>query len=188
MARPKSPEKRKAIVDSAVRAIAQAGLSASTAAIAKGAGIAEGTLFTYFASKDELCNALYLELKSETYARINAGFPHGARLRERARHIWTQALAWAIERPEARKASMQLNLSEIITAETRGRLVGDRQAVDEAMGEVSRRGAFEGMPAGFASSVMSALQQAVLETIAGHPKERSALVEAGFDAFWRMSK
>ena len=47
MARAKSPEKRQVLLESAVREIAEAGLGASTAKIAKGAGLAEGTMFTY---------------------------------------------------------------------------------------------------------------------------------------------
>ncbi len=60
MARVKSPEKRQALLQSAVHAIAKAGLGASTAKIATGAGLAEGTMFTYFPSKDDLLNELYI--------------------------------------------------------------------------------------------------------------------------------
>jgi AcrR family transcriptional regulator len=188
MARPKSPEKRQAILHSAIRAIAQSGLSASTAIIAKGAEIAEGTLFTYFPTKDDLFNHLYLELKNETYRRINSGFPHNARLRDRTRHIWTQTLRFALEDPDARKASIQLNLSESITSETRNRLVGDRAAVDQALQELSRRGAFQNLPADFAASAIYAMQQAVLDALAKHPKQKSSLIESGFNAFWQMTK
>src|SRR5271170_5056090 len=98
MARPRSPEKRQAILQAAVREIAQAGLGASTAKIAKGAVLAEGTLFTYFPTKDDLLNELYIELKSEVYRCINANFPHEAALRERAWHVWSEYLHWAIDR------------------------------------------------------------------------------------------
>ena len=76
MARVRSPEKRSAILQAAVREIAENGLAAPTAQIAKRAGVAAGTLFTYFASKEALLNQLYLELKGEVYTRINTDFPH----------------------------------------------------------------------------------------------------------------
>src|SRR5271156_4435576 len=119
MARARSPEKRTAILRSAVREIAQAGVGASTARIASGAGLAEGTLFTYFATKDNLLNELYIELKNDVYRRIHTNFPHRAGLRERARHVWTESLHWALDKPEERKASLQLNVSDRITAVTR---------------------------------------------------------------------
>jgi AcrR family transcriptional regulator len=188
MARPKSPEKRQAILDSAIRAIAQSGLGASTASIAKGAAIAEGTLFTYFSTKDDLFNELYIELKTEVYRRINANFPHQARLRDRARHIWTEYLHWAIASPSARKASAQLNLCEIVTPKTRDRLIADRGPIEEVISEVSKRGAFESLPPSFAAAAMAAMQQAVLDTIVTHPKQKASLIEDGFNTFWQMTK
>ncbi|EAM2539296.1 TetR/AcrR family transcriptional regulator [Salmonella enterica] len=67
MARPKSEDKKQALLEAATQAIAQSGIaaSASTAVIARNAGVAEGTLFRYFATKDELINTLYLHLKQD---------------------------------------------------------------------------------------------------------------------------
>ncbi len=188
MARARSPEKREALLRSAVREIAEAGLGASTAKIAKGAGLAEGTMFTYFSSKDELLNELYVELKTETYRRIHRGFPHGSELGERARHIWTEYLRWAMEMPEERKVSVLLNLSEVISVATRERMSAERGVVAETMDEVGKRGAFKTLPKGFAASAMMAMQEAVLEMAGRKPRLKAALVEQAFDAFWRMAK
>src|SRR5713101_7446452 len=136
MARVRSPEKRSAILQAAVHEIAEVGLGAPTAKIAKRAGIATGTLFTYFANKEELLNELYLELKLEVYTRINANFPHKASLERRARHVWSSFLDWAIEFPEKRKVSAQLNLSGLITPETRKRTAAERGAIDATFSEL----------------------------------------------------
>jgi AcrR family transcriptional regulator len=188
MARAKSPEKRQAILRAAVREIAQVGLGASTAKIAKGAGLAEGTMFTYFSSKDDLLNELYIELKTEAYRRIQGGFPHGSGLRERVRHVWTEYLHWAMENPDERKVSVLLNLSALVTVATRERVGVEREAVTETMGELSERGAFKVLPAGFASSAMMAMQEAVMEMTAKKPRQKTILIERAFDAFWRMAK
>src|SRR5258708_5790685 len=63
MAKPKSEDKRNAILSAAIQVFAERGLGAPTAAITSAAGIAEGSLFTYFTTKEELINALYRELK-----------------------------------------------------------------------------------------------------------------------------
>ncbi|MHB5815133.1 TetR/AcrR family transcriptional regulator [Klebsiella pneumoniae] len=63
MARPKSEDKKQALLEAATAAFAQSGIAASTSAIARSAGVAEGTLFRYFATKDELLNELYLAIK-----------------------------------------------------------------------------------------------------------------------------
>jgi AcrR family transcriptional regulator len=46
MAKPKSEDKRNAIVSAATRVFAERGLGAPTAAITSAAGVAEGSLFT----------------------------------------------------------------------------------------------------------------------------------------------
>lgn len=188
MARAKSPEKRDAILRAAARAIAQSGLGASTAKIAKGADLAEGTLFTYFPTKDDLLNELYIELKSELYRHINAEFPHGADLRGRAQHVWTEYLHWAMKNPDERKASVQLNVSDVVTAGTRERIGSEQGALGQTMSEVASRGAFRDLPPRFASSAMMAMQEAVMETVARKPRQKTMLIEKGFEAFWRMVK
>jgi AcrR family transcriptional regulator len=188
MARAKSPEKRQAILQAAVREIAESGLGASTARIAKGAGLAEGTMFTYFSSKDDLLNELYVELKTEVYRRIHAGFPHESGLRARARHVWTEYLRWAMEKPQEQKVVVLLNLSSVVSAATRERIGAERGTVVQTMDELGERGAFKELPKGFASSAMAAMQEAVMEMSAKKPRQKTILVEQAFDAFWRMAK
>lgn len=65
MARPKSEDKYNALLTAAITVCSVLGLEAPTSKIARTAGVAEGTLFTYFKTKDELLNQLYLELKKE---------------------------------------------------------------------------------------------------------------------------
>jgi AcrR family transcriptional regulator len=188
MARVKSPEKRTAILRAAVHEIAQAGLGAPTAKIARRAGVAAGTLFTYFANKEELLNELYLELKGEVYTRINVNFPHNASLERRARHIWSSSLDWAIEFPEKRKVSVQLNVSDLITPETRARTAGQRSTIDKTLRELGTHGGVRGLPAGFAAATMAAMQEATMEFIAKQPKRRRELIKQGFQVFWRAMR
>ncbi|KAI1691915.1 bacterial regulatory protein, tetR family domain-containing protein [Ditylenchus destructor] len=66
MARPRSEDKRNAILDAAIAEFASRGAwSTPTSAISRAAGVAEGTLFTYFANKEVLVNELYRQLKTE---------------------------------------------------------------------------------------------------------------------------
>ena len=185
MARRRDPEKRRAILEAAVEEIADAGLSAATAKIAGRAGLAEGTLFTYFSSKDELLNELYVELKSEVYARVNADFPHKAGLEQRAWHVWSTYLEWAIESPRRRKVSVQLNLSETVTTETRDRVADARGPVDSMFTELEARETLRGTPKGFGAATMAAMQEATLDFVARYPRQRKKLVERGFALLWR---
>jgi AcrR family transcriptional regulator len=119
MARPKSDEKRSAILEAATRVIVAQGLSAPTAGIAKKAGVANGSLFTYFETKTDLFNQLYLELKAGMASAAMKDLPEGAELREQFFHIWWNWMNWARAYPEKRRALAQLAVSDEITPATR---------------------------------------------------------------------
>lgn len=122
MARPKSEDKKQALLEAAAAAFAQSGIAASTSAIARSAGVAEGTLFRYFATKDELLNELYLAIKLRLVRMMIAGLdPDEKRPKENARNIWNSYIDWGVRNPMEHKAIRRMALSERITDETRRR-------------------------------------------------------------------
>lgn len=191
MARPKSDEKRVAILEAAIRAVAAEGARASTAAIARAAGVAEGTLFTYFASKDVLLNEVYLAVKGELRATLLGGFPERGTAKARSQHIWRRYIAWGAAHPESRKAMSQLSVSEIISAETRqkasvgfevfGDLIREWSGLCHAGCKATEEGAF-------AAAVLSAIADTTLDFIAREPKAAEVFTTAGFEAFWRAAR
>ena len=88
----------------AARVIAAQGLGAPTATIAKEAGVSNGSLFTYFDTKADLFNQLYLELKTEMAAAALGGLPAGADVRGQCSHMWSGWLRWATHTRQARDA------------------------------------------------------------------------------------
>lgn len=71
--KPKDPEKIQLIYKATLVLVKQHGLTGLTmAAIGKEAGIGMGTLYTYFASKEALINALFTALKARHTERIFA--------------------------------------------------------------------------------------------------------------------
>src|ERR1700747_248889 len=119
MARPRSDDKRNAIMEAATRVIVTQGLSAPTATIAQEAGVSNGSLFTYFETKADLFNQLYLELKGEMALAAMKGQPKDAELRKQLYHVWHNWMYWALTFPEKRRALAQLGVSDEITPVTR---------------------------------------------------------------------
>src|ERR1700726_1628390 len=99
MARPRSDDKRSAIIAAATRVIVTHGLSAPTAMIAREAGVSNGSLFTYFETKADLLNQLYVELKAEMAAAALDGLPAKGNTRKRMLSIWSHWLRWATSCP-----------------------------------------------------------------------------------------
>src|SRR3984885_4064785 len=110
MARPKSEDKRNAILTAATEVFAERGLSAATSAISSAAAVAEGTLFTYFKTKDELINALYREMKLELADAMMSGFPRKQSVRHRLEHVWNGYLQWGVSNPLQQKVLKQIQV------------------------------------------------------------------------------
>ena len=185
MARPLSLDKRTAILEAATEAVAMLGVSAPTAKIAKDAGVAEGTLFTYFANKDELLNRLYLELKMDLRDAVITGYPAGKSLVDRSRHFWDRYVGWGSAHPLKRRAMRQLAVSDRITEETK-KLVGDAFAeVNDMIREWAAGGAMRHQPPSFVSAILSAIADTTMDFIAREPAQSRRYTKAGFDAFWK---
>src|ERR1700722_5930405 len=104
MARAKSEDKRDALLAAATRVIAAQGLSAPTAVIAREAGVANGSLFTYFETKADLFSQLYLELKTGMAAASLEGVPADAPVREQYSRAWSNWMRWGTLNPGQRRA------------------------------------------------------------------------------------
>lgn len=185
MARPLSEDKRDAILASAAELVAALGTSAPTAKIAKGAGVAEGTLFTYFPDKDALLAALFLEIEGElAKALLDAG-PEGAPARERLRHFWDGFIDWGAANPVRRKALKQLKVSDRIREESRRcgeKLFADFNVVLE---EALAGHAGEAQSADYVGAVLNALAETTLDFIARAPGRHDHHRALGFETFWK---
>ncbi|ANN67545.1 TetR/AcrR family transcriptional regulator [Bordetella bronchialis] len=190
MARPRSEDKRDAILAGAAQALAAEGEAATTARIARLAGVAEGTIFTYFDSKDVLLNELYVSLKAGLRQAMLDGFPRGGSLERRVRHVWDAYIGWGLANPDGRKALRQLDVSGRIDAR-------HRAAGAEGFGEISamlreRLGAPGALPEeevkAFRGALFTSLAATTMEFIARDPGSAEGYREQGFRALWAVLK
>ncbi|MEJ2863657.1 TetR/AcrR family transcriptional regulator [Actinomycetospora flava] len=185
MPRPRSDDKRAAIMSAATRVVAVQGLTAATAAIAKEAGVSNGSLFTYFDTKADLLNQLYLELKTEMGAAAGGG-PAEGDVREQLLRMWTGWLRWSTDHPEKRRALAQLGVSDEITAATH-RSAREKMANAAAILERSREhGPMRDEPLAFVLGLADALADATIDYVIRDPANADAHGRSGFDALWRM--
>ncbi|CAG4886693.1 TetR/AcrR family transcriptional regulator [Paraburkholderia saeva] len=184
MARPRSEDKRDAILSAAIQVIAEQGLGAPTSRIARVAGVAEGTLFTYFDTKDELLNQLYLEIKAEMREVMMAAYPKAASLQTRTRHVWDTYVNWGVAQPDKRRTLAQLSVSDRISEQVK---VAGMQAfanVNTMIEESIARGALRDLPPAFVTAIMGSLAETTMDFIARDPAHADRYRTAGFEAFW----
>ena len=186
MARPKSEAKRNAILAAATRLFAERGLTAApTSEISKAAGVAEGTLFTYFKTKDDLINALYREIKLELADAMMSDFPRKKHVRTRLRHAWDRYVNWGIAHPKQRKVLGQLQVSEVLTKESR-----DAGSAPFVEFQIMVRDAIEqhvlraDLPIELISRMLAASAEATIDLIALKPRMATKYRDGGFEIYW----
>jgi AcrR family transcriptional regulator len=184
LARPLSEDKRNAILVSAAEVVSALGVSAPTARIASGAGVGEGTLFTYFASKDALLNELYLALKREVAGAMMKGYPAKGILLVRWRHVWDCYIDWGVANPAKRRAIRQLSVSDRIEESYRRSGAEAFRAIYTLMDESVSAGAMTKQPPAFVAAIMESLAETTMEFVAREPKKHARYRSAGFEAFW----
>lgn len=86
----------RALMDVAAREGIQA---ATTAAIAREAGVAEGTLYRHFTGKEALAVEAFRKVKRDAYEAVSRGYDASAPLPDRFRHLWLSAFRRYREEP-----------------------------------------------------------------------------------------
>jgi AcrR family transcriptional regulator len=186
VARPKSENKRNAILDAATRLFAERGLAAApTSEISRRADIAEGTLFTYFETKDDLINSLYREIKLELADAMMSDFPRKKNVRTRLRHVWDRYVDWGLANPKQRKVLAQLQVSEVLTKESRAAgsapFVEFQTMIRDAIdGRVFRND----LPVELISKSLAVLVEATIDLTVSDPSKANKYRDRGFQVFW----
>jgi AcrR family transcriptional regulator len=186
MARPKSHDKRDAILDAAVATFAARGVwTTPTAAISKAAGVAEGTLFTYFATKELLVNELYRALKRDLAKTMLATYPRTDDARAKVRHIWNQYVRWGVANPQKFKVMAQLRVSDQVTEESRAAGAAPFAELERLAKDCIKRRVMRNYPVQFIGALLGGMAETTMVFVAQAGKSRTDYCAAGFKTFWQ---
>jgi AcrR family transcriptional regulator len=94
--------KYEAILDAALALFVERGFyGTAVPEVAKRAGVAAGTIYHYFDSKEALVNALFRQHKEAIARQVYTTFPAAAPPREQFAAMWRDMAAFALEKPKA---------------------------------------------------------------------------------------
>ncbi|MCU7961305.1 TetR/AcrR family transcriptional regulator [Shewanella oncorhynchi] len=125
-------DKRQAILDTALALFVSQGFhGTSTASIAKQAGVATGTLFHHFPSKEALMESLFLNIKQEFADALLLNTHKGSDLKHNALQLWQSAIDWSLDNPVKQLFFQQYSMSPMIAAKVRD------QAMNSILGFIS---------------------------------------------------
>lgn len=185
MARPRSEDKQLAILEAATQVVAERGTGGPTSQIAKLAGVSDGTLFRYFATKEELLNILYLYIKEDMSKKMSENYYRSEPLKNRVAALWNSYIDWGLSNPVANKAINQLSVSELIHEETHKKAAEffPDMGIAEAF---TGNPVFEGRPVAFSDAIFLALADTTMTFASKDESEADIYKACGFTALWNL--
>jgi AcrR family transcriptional regulator len=184
-------DKQKAIMDTALRLFTERGFFGTpTSLISKEAGVATGTLFFYFKTKEDLIDTLYLRVKAEAAEAMCRGLDQEPDVKARLYRLGRNGVAWATEHPDKMKFMEQFAHSQFVstTAQEEGmsRFLFLQDLITEGIREGSIRDYDPGLLIFMMASSLSGLAARV--AAAGSSSEREAAIEQGMAFIWNGLK
>lgn len=183
-------DKQKEILSAALRLFVEQGFHGTpTSRIAREARVANGTLFHYFPTKDDLVINLYLEVKAQMAAYImrHSGTEKG--LKSQLRNYYISSLTWALDN------RMEFYYIQQFHTSPYAKMV-DAETVNEQMGNVMalvrkgiEKGQIKKMETDLIFAILSShlfgINQYLLNGTFGKKKQQ-AIIEESFDLLWDM--
>ena len=116
-------EKEQKILDTALPLFVEKGFhGTSTAEIAKTAGVATGTLFHYFKTKEELIDRLYIYTKESILEAVQGDYNDTKPLKANVKSLWLKFVSLGLKEPYKFNFIMTFHCSPYITSFTKGRI------------------------------------------------------------------
>ena len=187
MVRKPSPDKKEQLMSSALKMFVANGVgNTSTNAIAKEAGVAAGTLFLYFPTKQDLIHALILKIGKEQSETIKSLPGLSGSARENFLTIWEGSIRWFLEHIEAYQYIRQVRDSGLIAEQ----VVQESAKFFDYYYLAIQKGLAEGSIKAYPIELIGGLLYqdivAVMNLIEtqSDPVKQNEYIHAGFEVFW----
>jgi AcrR family transcriptional regulator len=180
-------DKQEAILNTALRLFTERGFFGTpTSMISKEAGVATGTLFFYFRTKEDLIDTLYRRIKAEAAAAMCQDIEKEKTAKDRLRRLGRNAVAWGTRYPEKMKFMEQFAHSSFVstTAQEEGmsRFLFLKDLVMDGMREGTIRKCDPQLVIFMMASSFTGLIARVAD--AATPEEKEEIINQGLDLVW----
>ena len=180
----KSSESREKILATSLMLFTERGFFGTpTSLISKEAGVATGTLFFYFRTKEELIDTLYRRVKSEAAEAMCRGFAAEKTVKAKIRLIGTNAVAWGIENPKKLKFMEQFAHSPFVSTTAHQEGISHFLFLQELVSDGIREGSIRNIDSHLLFCMMvSALSGLIKRAAAEEDKnKRGKIIQDGLD-------
>ncbi len=187
MVRNLSPEKRDSFLSAALKLFVANGVQhTTTAAIAKEAGTAAGTLFLYFPTKQALIDELVLTIGQQQADAMNLLLDPSLPARQSLHTIWSGSIRWLLDHVDAYHYARQVRDTGLISpaaVQQSARFFGFYYAaIQKGLAE----GSIKPYPADVIGGFLYQDIMAVMNLIwlQPDPYRVEEIIQQGFDIFW----
>lgn len=181
-------DKRTAILDAALKLFTERGFhGTSTAQISKDAGVATGTLFNYFPTKEYLINSLYFEVKGKLSRNMGKGIETENTFQDKLKKLWSNLINWGVENQEEFLFVGQFCSSPYITKFTREEVMKEYVFLHNLVNEGIATGEIRDFSAELTIAMFYQASRTVVNLIldSDQSKDENELIEDGFQIIWR---
>jgi TetR/AcrR family transcriptional regulator, repressor of fatR-cypB operon len=158
-------------------------------AIAQNAGVAMGTIYHHFASKEELVNALYKNLLAQMGTYVLGNYTSEAPVHTRLTQLWTDTLQFIIRHPKEFLFGDQYAYSPYIDPTAKKDDSGWSETMAQALAEGQAQGVIKQMdPEILIHVVMGLISSLAKGHIAGKYTLTDEMVETAVNLCWDAVK
>lgn len=187
MIRKLAPAKRESFLNAALKLFVASGVqNTSTAAIAKEAGTASGTLFLYFPTKQDLINELVLKIAREQSEYMKTLLGPSLSVRDTFLTIWSGSIRWLLENMDIYEFNQQVRDSGLVEES----VVQETGKFFSFYYEAIQRGLEEEMIKPYPADLIGGfLYQDIAATMnllrtQSNARKQEEIIQMGFDIFW----
>jgi AcrR family transcriptional regulator len=158
----------------------------STAHISIEAGVATGTLFNYFPTKEDLISSLYFDVKGRLSRSMGKGIETESTFQDKLRKLWSNLINWGVDNQEEFLFVGQFCSSPYITRFTLEEVMKEYIFLHNFVNEGIKSGAIRDFSPELTITMFYQGSRAVVGLIldSNVPSERDELIEKGFQIIW----
>lgn len=181
-------DKRTAIMDAALKLFTERGFhGTSTAQISKDAGVATGTLFNYFPTKEDLINSLYFEVKGNLSHAMGKNLEAESAFQDKLRRIWSNLVNWGVDNQEEFLFVGQFCSSPYITKFTREEVMKEYVFLHRLVDEGISVGEIRDFSADLTIAMFYQASRTVVNLLLDSDSslDENKIIEDGFQIIWK---
>lgn len=181
-------DKKTAIMEAALKLFTERGFhGTSTAEISKEAGVATGTLFNYFPTKEDLINSLYFEVKGQLSQSMGKEIEVQSTFQDKFRKIWSNLIKWGADNQEEFLFVGQFCSSPYISKFTREEVMKEYVFLHDLVNEGIKTGVIRDFSPELTIAMFYQASRTVVNLIldSDSSQDKNKFIEDGFQIIWK---